>query len=481
MESGYIHCMVINSALILLSLCAIWWAIYHSIKTKRRRWLPCLIGFLSLTVIALCIPALCRNLYHYDMWKKIIRTPQELYIQDIALTKDECLDDFKEIIKIVETNYQEVARHKNINLKKLHANYLSEIVRVKDAEGYASLLLKYFSALQNMHTFPYLLKYKSHISLVTRNDSIWIFQCPKNVNLKRKDLILSIDGIPTADVIRQNTSKVFASTDAARKKYAALNVLNSYTDTCKTVTIQRNDSIFNVIIPLHKELCYSLRNKEKKITPDKTKKSNQALPALTDRFKKELNIGYISISTFNSNSAEHFTRLLDSLQGCPHLILNLEDNLGGKKGNVIEIAKKLIDTEKKMGNQIIKSEPTHYKGKIYILMNELSSSGAEYLIGLLKGQRNVTVIGQRSGGDCDSNGYNFKTSYGIEFKLATEPAFLLPDGITYSEGEGIMPDIEIQELLPWEKGESSFLKALKLVCVERNLADLVQGLSKVRQ
>ena len=72
----------------------------------------------------------------------------------------------------------------------------------------------------------------------------------------------------------------------------------------------------------------------------------------------------------------------------------------------------------------------------------------------------MTVIGRRTGGDCGSMAFNFRTSHGIEFKLATEVPYLLPDGITWSEGEGISPDIEVEEILPWEDKKDAFEIAL---------------------
>ena len=59
--------------------------------------------------------------------------------------------------------------------------------------------------------------------------------------------------------------------------------------------------------------------------------------------------------------------------------------------------------------------------------------------------------------------FNFKTSHGIEFKLATEVPYLLPDGVTWSEGEGISPDIEMTESLPWEDKKDAFKIALDLI------------------
>ena len=117
-----------------------------------------------------------------------------------------------------------------------------------------------------------------------------------------------------------------------------------------------------------------------------------------------------------------------------------------------------------MGDMIIKSDTSRcYRGKLLVLTDEFTSSGGEILAAILKGQPNVTVIGRRTGGDCGSMAFNFKTSHGIEFKLATEIPYLLPDGTTWSEGEGIAPDIQVEKRLPWEDKKDAFQIALELI------------------
>lgn len=88
---------------------------------------------------------------------------------------------------------------------------------------------------------------------------------------------------------------------------------------------------------------------------------------------------------------------------------------------------------------------------------------AESLTAILKEQSNAVVIGQCTAGDCGSRGCNFKTSHGIEFKLATQPPYLLPDGETWSEGQGVAPDIEVEKCLPWERKKKASGAAIELI------------------
>ena len=94
---------------------------------------------------------------------------------------------------------------------------------------------------------------------------------------------------------------------------------------------------------------------------------------------------------------------------------------------------------------------------MFVLTDDLTSSGAESLTAILKEQSNAVVIGQCTAGDCGSRGCNFKTSHGIEFKLATQPPYLLPDGETWSEGQGV------EKCLPWERRKKAFGAAIELI------------------
>ena len=178
---------------------------------------------------------------------------------------------------------------------------------------------------------------------------------------------------------------------------------------------------------------------------------------------REDSIGFIKIDHFRDGSAERFRQDYLACRHLPYLILNLEDNGGGLQENVNDIATSLVGHDVLLENIPVRCDSAlRYTGKIFVLMNTFTASAAECLVACLKGQSNVTVIGQRSAGDCGSWAYNFRTRHGLEFKLATRPPFFLPDGKTLSEGMGITPDMETRVSLPWEK-EESLAQALTLI------------------
>lgn len=451
---------ITNIVLTLLSIVIGLYCVYRIVKRKKKVWLSCLGVILSLVVMTLCI----RKLYeYYDLWFKIVRKPQLSYISELSLSPKQCREDFKEITQIVNDNYQEIANRKKIDLQKLNAEYAEEVLKVENAQQYGLILLQYFASLENMHTYPFFSFYSSNLSLVTRNDSVWIARDRKN--LRQKDLIVAIDGIATADYMKGKLKYTFGSTYQTRKRLAAVGVLSSYIDTCKRVTILRGDSVFEADISLYKNEEDWLETSQR-LAKDSTKVSSKGMNKkmsllLAKALKRMDNIGYIRMPHFSAGSVEYFCIQVDSAFNCPYLILNLQKNQGGVRRNVLHIASYLVSEPVTMDDMTIEPNTFQcYKGKLLVLTDEFTSSGGEILTALLKGQPNVTVIGRRTGGDCGSMAFNFRTSHGIEFKLATEVPYLLPDGITWSEGEGISPDIEVEEILPWEDKKDAFEIAL---------------------
>ena len=470
MEQERLLCDVVNVILTVISLGFIGWFVfaYRKRKSKIRR-VHYLFVLASFVVIFLCGRAMYGNYERWDIYNKVVRPPQSSYLDELHLSPQECVDDFGEVVDIVNHYYKEMAIHKRIDLGKLNAEYGGKVAEVDCAQQYGLLLLQYFGTLRNMHTFPYFSERLSFTSLVSRNDSVWIWQCYDDaVDLKTMDLVVAVNGVPTKDYIKEQIRLVCTSTDAYRRRLAAKRVLHSYTDTCQQLTIQRGDSILEVSVPLYTE-----EKIQEKVRLQAFKDSvmlasqpvrERMMSVFVDAFEGLENVGYISVPHFESGSVEDFCWWAKREFGNDYLILDLQNNLGGMRGNVLKIASYLIPQTTTVGKIVIESDTARcYRGKLFVLMNENTSSGAELLVALLKGKPGVVVVGRRSAGDCGSRGYNFRTSHGIEFKLATEAPYLLPDGTTWSEGEGILPDIEVEEYLPWEEGKDMVSTVLDFI------------------
>lgn len=463
---------ITNILLILLSVVIGLYCVYRIVKRKKKVLLSCLGMIFSLVVMILCIRALYKD---YDLWFKIVREPHSCYLSDLKLSKQQCMDDFESIVKIVNENYKDIADYKGIDLQKLNVAYKEKVAEAENAQQYGVILLEYFASLKNNHTYPYFEEYMAAVSLATRNDSVLVTSCwDRNINLQKKDLIVTINGLPTADYISQKKGLVCASSDIYRQKYAALSALTSYTDTCIHLQIRRNEAVLDVAVPLYKEDVLieklSFQKDSVRMSPQQVK--DKVASIKTKFFKALDDIGYIQIKDFEPGCVQRFCQQMDSVKNCPHLILDLRNNGGGIQGLMTEIASHLLQKSVTIGDITIKGDGDKcYKGNIYVLVNTFTGSASEILLACLKEQSNVTIIGQPTGGDCGFvKGLNFKSRYNIEFKLATHVPPLLPDG-TPSEGKGIVPDIIVEENLPWEKKETSLIVALNLIKQDKTKND----------
>lgn len=462
---GLLAAFITNVCLILVSIIIIIWLVSLYFKKKTKKWYHFIMLIGAVVTIVLCIRAIKANYNYYDKWNKILRTPHACYITDIHLSKEEMQEDFKEITETVNKNYKQIASHKAIRIDSLNDVFRKRVEKIENGTQYGMLLLEYFASLKNAHTFPYFLNCSADITLATRNDSIWIVTCyDTTINALTGDLLLSVNNTSIEKYINQQLLYTSASTDMSRKRAAILGALSSYTDTFLNIRLKRNDSIFEKKIPL-------LQQEEKQNKSIHTAKTDQH-DKLTEYFSmiKELkkeNIGYIRFKNFHKDGVEWFMEQLDYVINdspmCTHLILDLRDNPGGELKGCIQIARKLLfNTTASIAQLSITGDSTAYKGKIYILQNNNTSSAAEKLIALLKQRKQVISIGQQTNGDCGSTAYKYQTSHGIEFRLATEKPTQLPDG-SYTEGEGFSPDIYVKESLPWENLPDEFDKAIELI------------------
>ena len=88
----------------------------------------------------------------------------------------------------------------------------------------------------------------------------------------------------------------------------------------------------------------------------------------------------------------------------------------------------------------------HFDGNIYLLQGGLSFSAATLFVGSLKGQNNITVLGEETGGGNYGNSAMFIPTITLpNSKLrVTLPLYrLVIDSTRVKDGRGIMPNIYI--------------------------------------
>ena len=120
--------------------------------------------------------------------------------------------------------------------------------------------------------------------------------------------------------------------------------------------------------------------------------------------------GYIKLNKFTEKSYEEFMAALESLQkqGLQQLIYDLRGNGGGYMNEAIDMADEFLDGDKlvvytegtnsKKREYRCKRPGLFEKGKLTILLDELSASASEVLAGALQDWDRADIIGRRTFG-----------------------------------------------------------------------------------
>jgi carboxyl-terminal processing protease len=134
------------------------------------------------------------------------------------------------------------------------------------------------------------------------------------------------------------------------------------------------------------------------------------LPALDATYMVDATTGYLKLNKFSETTYREFMQSMEKLKdsGMQKLILDLRGNGGGYVKQAVDIADEFIDGEKLIvytqGTNIDKKEykaskdGVFEKGKLVVLVDELSASASEILAGALQDWDRATIIGRRSFG-----------------------------------------------------------------------------------
>jgi carboxyl-terminal processing protease len=198
------------------------------------------------------------------------------------------------------------------------------------------------------------------------------------------DLILDIDGVSTEGL---SLDKAVDSLQGQPGTPVKLNLLHEDAEKPEVVTVNR--AIIEV----------------PSVMGDR-RKPNDEWEFLLD---KEKGIGYIRITSFVQDTADHVKDALDELtrEGMKGLIVDLRDDPGGLLSSAVEIADMFIDDGKIVStrgrNTAEKTFEAHKEGTysgfpITVLINHNSASASEILAACLQDHGKAVVIGERSYG-----------------------------------------------------------------------------------
>ncbi len=134
------------------------------------------------------------------------------------------------------------------------------------------------------------------------------------------------------------------------------------------------------------------------------------VPSVDAAYMIDKTTGYIKLNKFTENSYEEFMQAMESLQkqGLQSLIYDLRGNGGGFMNEAVDMADEFLDGDKlivytagvnnKKREYRCKRPGLFEKGKLVLLVDELSASASEVLAGALQDWCRATIIGRRTFG-----------------------------------------------------------------------------------
>jgi C-terminal processing protease CtpA/Prc len=349
--------------------------------------------------------------------------------------------------------------------------------------------------------FPLLLKAWGD-SLVVLNSAI-----PRDSIFKRGTIITSINGRTNRQIL--DTLFQFISTDGYSDNYKNQVVSGNFPAWYKTIFGLDSSYQIKYINPKGAESIAVVKNVNPLLDTGKrqiripvlaakkpTRKELRKAALLAKRsltIDTALHTAFMNLSTFGGSGLRSFFRRSFKKvqeQNIPNLVIDLRTNGGGKVSNSILLTKYLADHPFKVGDSVVAisrkfaygqyihpsliywlamnfgahkmedglihfryfekkyfqpKEKLHFNGSIYLVEGGYSFSATTMFLSQMKGQSNVKILGEESGGGYYGNSAMhipniILSNSGLQISL---PMYKLVINAQHPKGHGVMPDIPI--------------------------------------
>ena len=172
-------------------------------------------------------------------------------------------------------------------------------------------------------------------------------------------------------------------------------------------------------------------------------------------------IGYVKISSFDANTAELLTVVLEgfSTASVKNIVLDLRNNPGGYLNTAVKVSdmfmekdKLIVSTKGRLTNDeyYSKNNKAITGSKVIVLMNSGSASASEVVAGALQDSNNGLVLGEKSFGKGSvQSTFELKDGSAIKFTTAL---YYTPLGRSI-QAKGIVPDFDISGLSYSDKAQ----------------------------
>lgn len=285
-------------------------------------------------------------------------------------------------------------------------------------------------------------------------------------DVQKMDRIVALNGVPMEERVKQLGEYASTSNDYYLSKYTSL--LRRFTGDSVSVTIERNGKLLELFVPTIDGETLMQRHQPK--TQDVVRPPYIFLKdTISGKEYGYLDLAILKRSDINGK----FKR---QLRNTEHLII---DNRNYPNWTVLKLGKVLIEGKTKFAkfrkinfdypgsfewteSQTIGSKGKGYSGKIYVLVDYMTMSQAEYTVMAFQQHPNTVVIGAQTAG-ADGNISEIPLPYGVR-SVFSGLAVYYPDG-TCAQQTGVKRNYEVAQDLRHltERRDIILEKALELM------------------